>query len=744
VQNYGPRTISLYSITLWDAIKFEILQAQEEDLAQESLKLLAAIAFTLSSGNKDALLTYLKPVIKECNEHLEDAPTKQSEAASRILSAISCASWEACNTIITGVIPHLLVLHQSTQDIPKRRSLIQTLARLIEAGCYVFGDWTISPYQQHMKDETKTGRFGMASESALHSFSKQVLANLTTALASVRISDVSYRLALLDSLQQLAKAREILNDDEITQVIKLLNDVILVEEPYGKDEARSAATIALDEIAKQKPQIVIDQSFPAFLSKLPDNDVDYDGQYIPVLEAFARLGVGDKIFTTAVVRLKNKLNSAIHSGASSHYIQAILSAILYIVTNTTTSLQGTDDTFPFYNDLLIPLLRTVPAALKDHQQEDIVYGLTGRICNELLRRQSFTFQSKVISSLFSPTGENSSEDGLPGVQWSKETGRQVFISVYLLAAIRRDVPLPYGPTLWLMRLIEMTQSYKFSPGTLAAATQQVSLLVNKFLSISELKSVLSPKVEELLRDAASLPVVFGILKALVLRNAPILNSVFPALVQKLADERVRSSVAHGFSTLLQPDEILTKQNHCIISPLYKQKTFAMLVPDIIQAVRTTGVEEKKNYLIALSGILRWLPFAVIDSEVLALTALLLQTLDIDGEDDIKVGAIDMLTLILQERSQVLEEHFSSVITRLLSITSSYQNPPRVREKALQCLTLLPIKLRTEVVIPYRKQVIKKLTVAVDDRRRAVRAEAVRCRTKWIEMDDVGSADQDDD
>jgi DNA repair/transcription protein MET18/MMS19 len=130
--------------------------------------------------------------------------------------------------------------------------------------------------------------------------------------------------------------------------------------------------------------------------------------------------------------------------------------------------------------------------------------------------------------------------------------------------------------------------------------------------------------------------------------------------------------------------------------------------------------------------------------VTLLSSGLLQTLDIAGEDDIKVGTMDMLILILQERSQVLEEHIGSVITRLLSITSSYQNPPRVREKALHCLTLLPVKLRTEVVLPYRKQVVKKLTAALDDRRRAVRTEAVRCRTKWIDMDDVVSTDQDDD
>jgi len=135
---------------------------------------------------------------------------------------------------------------------------------------------------------------------------------------------------------------------------------------------------------------------------------------------------------------------------------------------------------------------------------------------------------------------------------------------------------------------------------------------------------------------------------------------------------------------------------------------------------------------------------VIEPEISSLSSLLLQTLDINGEDDIKVGAIEMLNLILQEKGQELEQHISSIITRLLNMASSNNNPPRIRGKALHCLALVPANLRLEIVIPYRKQVIKKLTSAVDDRRRTVRVEAVRCRTKWIELDEIGSGNQDED
>jgi DNA repair/transcription protein MET18/MMS19 len=336
------------------------------------------------------------------------------------------------------------------------------------------------------------------------------------------------------------------------------------------------------------------------------------------------------------------------------------------------------------------------------------------------------------------------QDSLPNPNMSLEEGKHLLISVFLLAALRRDVPLPYDRVELVTRLIGIAKDQQFSPGTRAAAIDHVRLLANKFLTIPELKSILAPKLEQLAVDASSIPLMFSILKALVLRNAPLLSSIFPSLVQKLSDPATGTLIAHGFSALLKPDQMLTKENHCVIAPLHKQKVFALLVPDLAQGVRQAEGDGKKNYLVALSGIMRWLPFSILEAEVGSLSPLLLQTLDIVGEDDILCGTIDQLTQVLEKKGQVLEEHVGSVITRLLNLSSSYSHAARVRAKALQALTLVAASLRQEVVIPYRKQVVKKLTGALDDKKRSVRAEAVRCRTKWIELDEVGSGEQDDD
>jgi DNA repair/transcription protein MET18/MMS19 len=742
-QNYGPKTVALYSITLWDAVKFEVLQNQEEDLAQQSLEVLAGISSSLSQGSIDGLHQYLKPVVKECNEHLEDAPTKQSDAAIRILSSIAASSAESYNVIVCGVLPQLFSLYQSTKDVPKKRSLVEVLAKLVAASSEVYGDWLTVPIQSKNNVSTPLV-YRPASQNALKQFSTQALELLTSALAGAPIKSVSFRLTLLDAALQLSKAREILKDLEISNLIRIINDIVLVEEAVGKDEAKDAATKALVEIAQQKSQLVIDHSFPAFLAKLPDTDVGYTEKYLPILEAFAKLGIEGKIFNTVVLRLKNKLNAAVHQGASNQYIQAILSALLYAFSHTTADLKGTDETCPFYVDVVKPLLTTTVLALGPERHDDLIFGLIGRICNEIIRHQSTGFQKGIATQIYTISLQKEFKEAAPlNTYASSEDCRHLIISVQLLGSLRRDIPFEYDIPSLITSLFTISSRTDISAGARAASLQHISLLINKFLPTKELRPKLKPIIDQILGaepNIDSIRSAFCILKALLLRNAPMVSDIFPPLINKLSNPSIGLPTAYGFSVLLQPDPILTKENHCVVSPLHKHKTFAILAPEIVTGFRTADVGVKKNYLVALSGTMRWLPYAVLEPEISSLAPLLLQTLDIQGEDETKAGTINEITEILVKNGNALEEHASSLITRLLTM-SSPGNSANLRAKALQCLALVASQLRTEIVVPFRKSVVQRLTAALDDKKRAVRAEAVKCRRRWIELD---TADDDED
>jgi DNA repair/transcription protein MET18/MMS19 len=735
VQSYGPRVVGVYSVTLWDTVKFEVLQAQDDDLAQESLKVLSAVAFVLSRGSREGLLTYLKQVVKESNEHLEDAPTKQSEAASRILFAVSSSSWQASNVIVSGVVPHIAVLYQGTEDMQKKRGLVQALADLLRANCKVFGDWQHNPLQHAKSTGNITEVYGAASDNTLRQYSSTILATLLGALSAEPTQNVSYRLTLVDAALQLAKGREILSDDDISKIIRTLGNIILSLLSHSKDEVKTAAIIAITEIAQQKPQLVIDQAFPMFLSKIPDNDVGYAGTYLPVLEAFATIGVQETISSTAILRLQNKWNIALTTDASNAHLRAILSALLYVLQNNIAVAKDDVDALNYYKSLLVPLVTLCVNDLPIGRLDDQAFGLIGRISNVIMRNKATGLHLELAPQIYAV-----------GLGTGPSDARYLLVSVHLLGSLQPWVSTGTGAETILQRLIDIQLDPLSSVNTKAAALQHLCLNINKMIPAPDLTRVLAPILDPLLErfdgrtETQPITMLFAILKALILRNAPQQSRLLLRLLGGLSDPKVGHAVAQGFSILLEPDDILSKENHCAISPLYKQKTFAIAVPEISSAFAAADAAVKKNYLVALSGILQWLPYSAFAAEVASLTPLLLLTLELDDEHKVKAGTIDKLSAILQNGT-ILEERASSLITRLLHISSSKTDPPKVRETALQCLTLVASSMKTETIMPYRKQVVKRLTVPIDDKRRAVRAEAVKCRTKWISVDEGASDDE---
>jgi DNA repair/transcription protein MET18/MMS19 len=744
VTEYGPRTVSLYSITLWDTLKFEILNVQEEDLAEEALTGLAAIARTLSQSGSGPLNAYLRPIIKECNEHLEDAPTKQSQASARILHKIADVSAEVTNILLVGVLPTLFLLFQTADTMAKRRGLLEVLVQLIQANIDVYGDWRAPG-----PAGDKTG------DNALAQFRDQALEVMISGLQEAPPKEVSFRLVCLDGLLQLSKARQLLDDEDVGKVIQLLHSVIIYEEAHGKNEIKEAATNGLVAIARQKPQVVIDKAFPAFLVQLPDTDADGDRSYMTVLEAFAKLAGEEQVFDTVLLRLKNKFSAAVNQGASSEYIVALLSAMLYALNKGESKLSQSSGKLTYYDDIALPLLQRASSSDASHPtafDDERTLDLVGRICNLIVRSQPTEQQNAIAAEVYTLFRGRSQNDLPPfNTNAAAKSHKTMVVSTHLLASFRKDTTLPCELQLLISSLANYTQTPSLSVLVRSASLRQMSLVINKYYTSSALKTCMDPLIADLdlfsseKLDPPRIRIIFACLKGIVLRSSPVLGTLYPTLLSLLSHPKYGTTVAHGFSTLFAPDDLLTKQNNCQILGLHKHKSFSLLVPSITKAFREADAQTKPNYLIALSGALRWMPFDIVVEDVNQLVTLLLQSLDIKGTDGVSEAAIGTLTSTLEEKPKALEEHIGSLITRLLAnATVDKKNgavapPPTVRVAALKCLTMVADKFPQDTVLRYRRQVVKMLVAALDDKKREVRSAAVRCRAKWLIVDD-----EDDD
>lgn len=726
IVGYEPNTINLYSVTLWDALKFEVLAAQEDDLATEALKALALIATSFSTGPEGPLNAYLRPIIKECNEHLEDAPTKQSQSAGRILHAVSSAAPVVADRIAKGILPTLFELFKSSQSMSKRRGLLEVFNDLVKA--YI---------------ETTAAGDTLVLEG-LQAYSGEAYAALLRALLNAPKAEVSFRLVSLDGLVKLSAIRGLLSEEDINGAVEAITGIVLHEHLDGHGDIRAEAIDALTKMAYTAPHAIRDKAMPAFVAELPDVPQD-DVSYIPVLEALAKLSSAKEAFDTIVLRLKNRYSAARVQGAPKPYQKALLMAILFAFTYGSPATENGIIRSAYFSDFAEPLLRQVqetPVSEWDAAELDII----GRICNTLLRSQISHFQSanyNTTSRWLSPAVEEGSA--------AQDTIRAIApFSLYYYAAIQPTV-VETADILNLLkaqaRIVLSASSLDPSHGVLL---RHITLLINKFANPKEMQAVLREAgldVEVLLSNeptAQQISLAFAVIKALLVQGkTSALTSAYLQLLLSLIST-ISASSARLFNTLLAPDDILTKQNHCVISGLYKQKAFSQLVPPIVEAIRTTPADQtsqKQNHLLALSAILSHLPYSILEPALPTLVAPLLQTLDLRTDQPVKASSLLIFESLLMHSPILVAEHASSLITRLLNSTSTSSNTAHVRARALQCLALVPKQLKREVVLPYRRQIVKRLMAVLDDGKRSVRAEAVKARTAWLALEEADEEDE---
>ncbi|MCD9640271.1 mms19 nucleotide excision repair [Datura stramonium] len=90
--------------------------------------------------------------------------------------------------------------------------------------------------------------------------------------------------------------------------------------------------------------------------------------------------------------------------------------------------------------------------------------------------------------------------------------------------------------------------------------------------------------------------------------------------------------------------------------------------------------------------------------------------------------IHFATSFVNAGQEAIIENAPTVIRSLIELTS-YPYMMVIRETAIQCLGAMS-ELPHARIYPMRIQVLQAITKALDDPKRAVRLEAVKCRLAW--------------
>lgn len=783
--------MSRYSITIWETLKFEILNAQEEFLSDLSLQALQGIAKRLSEGVTEAspqlpLAQFLKPITKECNEQLQEPQQKQAKPSQHIIGSLSAASAVSLTLIVQTVVAPLLTIYQEADGITKQRALLETLAVMFDSAISVFGEWSTHGLQTILGNP-------------LLEFKDQFSEIFGQALMGTAKEELSFRVSALKGFLRLSTLRDYFQDNEIGLFVQYLDEILLNEESTGRDDLKKEAIAALAETSKYKPRLIMDITFPAFVATLPDSDDGTSSNYLSTLDILAQISVEKDIFETLVRRLLSKLTVLLQKDepGSAAYPRAILMTILYVMSQRQ---MDQDPNLRFYYDkIVVGFCQSVAASASGKAKNRILNDATvldtlGRLSNLIVRSISKEQQDEVaanVYTLFTPADEFSP---LPFAQSASEDHqRTMIVSTYLIAGLSKECTnIPYtSPNMsdLLSDLIQRSIAAS-EPATNLAFLRHLSLLVNKFLSKEDLHlaaekfdSLLPPGTEDQKLSPAVIKTVFWLSKALVLRLAPTTTDILKTLLSLLlsSDEVTSTTAARGFAVLLSDDEILSPTNGANIRLLSKQRIFTTVIPLISDRIRQVNVAGNNNnntttpshikpaHLTALSGILSTIPPPLVMPELPTLLPLLLQSLDLQTADSqpVRAATLETLAVIIRDNGvPVIDEcgHVQSLVTRLLN-TAAYTSPSsstsnggavnssRLRVEALKCLFLLAHTPQTDApaiaragklspLLPVKGQVLRSLRMVLDDPKRDVRKTAVDAGGAWLRGVDDAPEEED--
>ncbi|KAK5094950.1 hypothetical protein LTS08_008346 [Lithohypha guttulata] len=786
--HYDPPTIAQYSITLWDAVKFEVLQAQEPFLADEALNVIKNIAICLSRKTSphavewkaDPLIHYLKPINKECLEHLQEPASRQAGASGDILKAAASATTRSFEIVLKSVGPAFFTLQQASEGINNQRAILTAVNKIFEASLEVYGSWASN------SNKNLEGEITLLAE-----FKDKLLAIYSRALMGTVKEEVSYRLAALKGLLLLAQMRNLLDDNEIGLIVQHLNDIVLDEESYGRDELKQRAMQALAEISMFRARLITDITFPKFIARLPESEKDAgtSKSYQPVLEDLAEISVGQDLLETLIRRLLNKLDILIQTGyqPTYPYTCAILSIVYYVLDRSTKNSDlGLDS---YFDRVVVGLSEKAATGTSPPLCNQAVLNLLGRTINLIIRRSSDEHKDQASGNIYR-LFRHSSPEMLDETNVDRYYPLSALtLSTWMLAALPKSSRTAYKVS---------QASDEDDPTVEQSCLRQISLLINKHLSskedLAQITNFFTHTIDGLKDQSTSSDSDYGnffrsqvrytfiLTKALVLRLEASTNSILTSVVDLLQDLPPRKAryLALGFGIILAPDEILSKTNEAQIRLLAPQRVFQTLVPMFSAKFRDSDStqEQKEIYLIALSGILGTVSSDIVMPELPTLLPLLLQSLELsDANQNVKTATLETMTVVITKNPEALIEsgHIPALVRRLIAVATPSIKPaksklpantgtktssdvimsdapatsssPKVRQLALRCVALLPQHVKDQktpsALLPLKKEVLGGLAGCLDDPRRDVRKEAVDARASWLRgVDDPEDSDED--
>ena len=319
VASYRTEVISNYSTAIWDSLKYEIFNVQEDDLAEQSITALQTMITRLCPSQ--ILLSreppkVLSQIVDECLERLEQPQHKQAKSAMQTLHAIARNAEFSLQFIAKAVLPTLMANYKNADTIEQRKAILESMRLLLDAAvCF---------------EEMKRDGQASVSSNPVSSYKDELSMLFSQGAMAMPDEESSFRALALKCLLRLYALQDVAHGDGIGLVAQYLEEIIMDETNDLSSDLSQTAVQGLVQISKSKLGLVSDVTVPKILSRLPNTAAISDTAYLRALDVLVSLASAPGLCDLLIRRIFRSLVAAVRLNMSSQYCDALLFSLYFI------------------------------------------------------------------------------------------------------------------------------------------------------------------------------------------------------------------------------------------------------------------------------------------------------------------------------------------------------------------------------------------------------------------------------
>lgn len=759
IKNFKSESINKNWISLWKALKFEIMHSLEDTDAIENSNLTTAnspaknIDWTLTgtvitgeeqykASNYHTALHVVRSISLKLVEYdlaafnafvihilSELKPNfvhgKDLKQSCGVLSSIGSANSITFDIIIENVLPLFLV---NSTEIPKLKLLLMNLSFFLDSYMVVFG-------QTSKCDETIKETPTSVPHNKLVEYKDEILMILGMSLTGNSKIEVTVRTLSVIQFTKLVKMKGFLTSEEIALIIQYLTETILTD---NNKNIYCACLEGLKLISELYEESVYDVSLKQMLNLLPlefNNLPKFNNDEYVEIETVLKIILDfttsrHKLIKESIIALTNQLLKVTKTKAdrSVDYCFLVLSTIYSLFENNIILM--TMEESQSIKEVIEPILIEILDECDDKNivKDDFNFSILSNLfyfINLKTDRVGHAAQLAKYNRLF--------QDKY-GVL-SEFPSRSILPYAKVLSALDKSVSFEDVESIF-KQVIRLVQDGKFANELEKLGyLELLMVLTNKWLS----EDVIKQAIDWDDKSNINLEVLTWIGKGLVMKNSSLATEVLSNFIELLSDVKVGGLISRLFEIFvidinsIKKVKGITWNNN--VKLLYKQKFFSDIFKILVASYKETETMFIKcNYLTALSLVLKHTPSKLVEPFMNDLLPMLLEALEMDN-GEVRTSSLETLKDVTDKFHQLIADYVQTLIPLLLKLVTpdDINNTILVRLLSLQLLELITKVVPLNYCLDFKEQILVGTVIPLSDKKRMIRKQCIDTRQVYFEL-----------